>query len=69
MHTFLAILEDHEIVYVDVPDWTGPQDQFPGWSQIVRKAVVEQALMSEEDARRASFVAGVRPPSPSSHFR
>ena len=69
MPTFLAILEDHDIVYVDLPDWSGPSEDFPGWSQLARIAVVDQGLMSAGDAAKAQFAAGVRPEKPQAFFR
>lgn len=69
MHTFVGVVEGHDVVYVDLPDWEQDQGDFPGWQVLARQAVVEQGLMTQEDAERASFLAGNRPPAPKSYFR
>lgn len=69
MHSFIGILEGHDLVYIDLPDWDPALGEFPGWQALCRRAAVEQNLMTEDEAKRASFHSGIKPPEPKSYFR
>lgn len=68
MHTFLAIVNDRQ-VFVDAPEWSGLNEQFPGWSAICRPLAVAEGLMTENEAKEAEFMPAVRPPPPRPVFR
>jgi len=66
-HTFLTVLPDR-IVYVDVPPHD-PSTPFAGWNEVCRLAVLDQRLLSEEEAKDAVFHPAVRPNAPKAYFR
>lgn len=68
MHGFIAII-DLRTVYVEVPDWTGPPADHPGWPALCKAKALEDGLITEEEAVSATFRPSAPPPKPAAHWR